>query len=100
MTECFVYYRIAAGREAAARHALRATLREVGLRMGITGRPFVKYGEPLLWMEVYPPVADPDALVALLDLLAHEHGLVPCLADGARRHVERFVPHDLQPSRP
>ena len=35
---------------------------------GIAGRAYVKALEPLLWMEVYAAVADPGALVELLEL--------------------------------
>ena len=95
MSDCYVYYRVAAEHEPAARRALAAMLAELEAS-GIAGRAYVKALEPLLWMEVYAAVADPDALVDLLDELAGRHGLTSCLAENQRRHVEHFAPLDLR----
>ena len=95
MSECYVYYRVAAEHEPAARRALAAMLAELEVS-GIAGRAYVKVLEPLLWMEVYAAVADPDALGDLLDELAGRHGLTGCLAENQRRHVEHFAPLDLR----
>jgi len=92
MTDCYVYYRIDAAREAEARRALDAMLSALRAATGITGHVFSKTQEPLLWMEVYPAIADADALVDLLDQLAGTHGLTACLAENQRRHVEQFTP--------
>lgn len=63
-------------------------LAELAAGAGIAGRAYRKTGEPLLWMEVYTAIADPDALVDRLDRLAARHGLDACLAENQRRHVE------------
>jgi Domain of unknown function (DUF4936) len=96
MSDCYIYYRVAAEHEQAARHALHAMLAELEASAHIVGQAYCKAQEPLLWMEVYTAVADPDALVALLDRLAERHGLVGCLAENQRRHVEHFLPLDSQ----
>lgn len=96
MSDCYIYYRIAAEHELAARRALAAMLAELAAIAGVAGRAYRKTGEPLLWMEVYTAVADPDALVDRLDRLAARHGLDACLAGNQRRHAEHFAPLDLQ----
>jgi hypothetical protein len=96
MADCYVYYRVAAEHEHAARRALSAMLAELEASAGIVGHVHCKVIEPLLWMEVYTAVADPDALVEVLNGLAKRHGLIACLAENQRRHVEHFVPLNLQ----
>lgn len=90
MSDCYIYYRVAAGHAQAARRALFAMLAELESTVHIVGRAYRKPDEPLLWMEVYTAVADPDALIDLLARLAGQHGLIDCLAENQRRHVERF----------
>jgi hypothetical protein len=92
VTDCYVYYRVDPAREAAARTALAALLAELDATDGIRGRVFRKVHEPLLWMEVYAGLADPDAVMDRVDALAHKHGLAACLAENQRRHVEHFMP--------
>ena len=89
--ECYVYYRVAPEHHSAAHAALAAMLAELAAE-GIHGRTFVKVAEPLLWMEIYSGVTDPDRFIERLDALAAQHGLLRCLADGQRRHVEQFLP--------
>jgi hypothetical protein len=96
LSDCYIYYRVAAEHEHAARRALPAMLAELETSARIVGRAYCKAHEPLLWMEVYTAVADPDALVDLLARLAERHGLVACLAQNQRRHVEHFLPLDSQ----
>lgn len=92
MADCYVYYRVAAEHEQAARSALVALLAELEASARVVGRAYCKAEEPLLWMEVYTGVADPDALVELLAGLAERYGLIRCLANNQRRHVEHFLP--------
>ena len=92
MADCYVYYRVADEHEQAARHALHAMQAELQTCTGIVGRAYSKATEPRLWMEVYNGIADPDALVDLLDRLAERHWLIGCLAENQRRHVEHFLP--------
>lgn len=88
--ECYVYYRVAPAHDRAARTALATMLDELAAD-GVHGRAFVKVAEPLLWMEIYSGVTDPDRFIERLDALAERHGLLRYLADGQRRHVEQFV---------
>jgi len=92
VSDCYIYYRVAAEHAEAARRALHAMLAELEASARIVGRAYCKAEEPLLWMEVYTAVADPDALVDLLGRLAEQHGLIACLAENQRRHVEHFLP--------
>ena len=93
--DCYIYYRVAPEHAHAAHAALTAMLAELA-STGIHGTAFVKVAEPLLWMEVYPGIADPQLFIDQLDALAERHGLPQFLADGQRRHVEQFVPmHDF-----
>jgi len=92
VTDCYVYYRVDPAREAAARTALAALLADLDATHGIRGSAFRKVHEPLLWMEVYSGLADPDAVMDRVEALAHEHGLAACLAENQRRHVEQFAP--------
>ena len=92
MTDCYVYYRVDPAREAAAHTALTALLAELAATHGIRGHAFRKVGEPLLWMEVYAGLADPDVVMDRVDALARQHGLAACLAENQRRHVEQFKP--------
>ncbi|MEO7762500.1 MAG: DUF4936 family protein [Casimicrobiaceae bacterium] len=94
MADCYVYYRIDAAREAEAKRALDAMLIALQAATGITGRIYCKTHEPLLWMEVYCAVADPETLVDTLSGLAEAHGLTACIALNQRRHVEQFTPLD------
>jgi hypothetical protein len=96
VSDCYIYYRVAAEHEQAARRALHTMLAELEASARIVGNAYCKTGEPLLWMEVYTAVADPDALVDLLTRLAERHGLINCLAENQRRHVEHFLPLDSQ----
>ena len=96
MSDCYIYYRVAAEHEPAARRALRAMLAELEAGARIAGQVYRKAQEPLLWMEVYTAIAEPDTLVDLLDRLAARHGLIECLAENQRRHVEHFLPLDSQ----
>jgi aldehyde:ferredoxin oxidoreductase len=96
VSDCYIYYRVAAEHEHAARLALHAMLAELEVGIGVVGHAYRKASEPLLWMEVYTVVADPEALVGLLNRLAERHGLIHCLAENQRRHVEHFLPFDSQ----
>ena len=92
MADCYIYYRVAATHEAAARRAVQAMLAEIEATTGIRGQASCKTMEPLLWMEVYRGVGDGEAFVSLLTGLSARHGLDACLEDNQRRHVEEFVP--------
>jgi hypothetical protein len=95
MADCYVYYRIDAGREAEALRALGAMLAALKSASGIVGKVYRKTHEPLLWMEVYKDVADADRLIDALTGLAETCGLSACIAESQRRHVEQFSPLEL-----
>ena len=93
----YIYYRIAAPHAAPARAAVEAVLRGIEDRIGIAGRLLQGAHEPLLWMEVYENVVDPERFEATLgDLLAG--GFTAFLASGSERRIERFVAPSRQPS--
>jgi hypothetical protein len=92
VADCYVYYRIDPAREDEARRALDALLAALQASSGIAGQVYRKTHEPLLWMEVYSGVDDPDALIDTLTRLAEIHGLTACIAENQRRHVEQFSP--------
>ncbi len=94
MSDCYVYYRVVAEHEPAARRALHAMLADLEAGERIAGRAYCKALEPLLWMEVYTGVDDPETLIGRLDPLAAKHGLLACLTDTQRRHAEHFLPLD------
>ena len=93
----YVYYRIAPAHAATARGVIEAVLRALEDRAGIVGRLLQGVDEPLLWMEVYENVVDPERFEATLgDLLAGR--FTAFLASGSERRIERFVAPSRQPS--
>ena len=88
---CYVYYRIASARAAAARKALAAVLATLEQRHGVVGRLMRGADEPLLWMEVYENLRDADRVLADLEGLLAEQRFDAFLAPGSARRTERFV---------
>jgi hypothetical protein len=87
----FIYYRIDAGRIAAARAAVARLLARVEERTGVAGHCLQRADDALTWMEIYEPVTDAEAFeMHLREALAHS-GLAACLAPGEARHDERFI---------
>jgi uncharacterized protein DUF4936 len=87
----YIYYRIAAPHGRAARAVIGDVLRALEDRVGIVGRLLQGAHDPLLWMEVYENVLDPERFeAALADLLAAE-GFTAFLAPRSERRIERFV---------
>lgn len=68
---------------------LRGMMARLACRTGITGRLMKKCGEPRLWMELYPGVADADAFESGLAQAVDEYDVDMFIA-GARR-VECFI---------
>lgn len=91
LTHCYIYYRVAALHEAAARAAIRATLHTLEERAGIVGHLFAGESEPLLWMEVYENVHDTDRWEKMLNDLLAANRFAAFLASGSERRIERFV---------
>ena len=89
----YIYYRIAAPHAAAARGVIEAVLRALEDRAGIVGRLLQRIDEPLLWMEVYENVRDPERFAATLEDLLAARRFTAFLAPGSERRVERFVAH-------
>ena len=87
----YVYYRIAAPHATAARGVIEAVLRALEDRAGIVGRLLQGADEPLLWMEVYENVRDPERFEATLEDLLAARRFAAFLAPGSERRVERFV---------
>ena len=89
----YIYYRIAAPHAAAALGVVEAVLRALEDRAGIVGRLLQRVDEPLLWMEVYENVRDPERFAATLEDLLAARRFTAFLAPGSERRVERFVAH-------
>lgn len=89
----YIYYRIAAPHAAAARGVIEAVLRALEDRAGIVGRLLQRVDEPLLWMEVYENVRDPERFAGTLEDLLAARRFTAFLAPGSERRVERFVAH-------
>ena len=86
----FIYYRVAPGRESAAREQVEQLLATLHRATGVRGRLMIKRGEPNLWMEVYEAVRDSSRFERALQLALSEGEFDSLLADGARRRVECF----------
>ena len=87
----YIYYRIAPPHAATARGVIEAVLRALEDRMGITGRLLQGTDDPMLWMEVYENVLDPQRFEAALGDLLAARLFAAFLAPGSARRVERFV---------
>jgi hypothetical protein len=63
--------------------------------VGTVGRLLQAVDEPLLWMEVYENVRDPERFEATLEDLLAARRFGAFLAPGSERRAERFVAHSL-----
>ena len=88
----YVYYRVSAPDETAARQAVASMLMSLEQRTSVIGRLMRRQDEPLLWMEIYESVRDTVAFETALSELFHASGLTALLEPGAARNTERFVP--------
>jgi hypothetical protein len=88
----YVYYRVGAAHESAARRAVASMLLSLAQRTAVIGRLMHRQDDPLLWMEIYESVRDPVAFETVLAELLPVSGLAALLEPGAARHTERFVP--------
>ena len=91
LTHCYIYYRIAEPRAAAARTAILATFDALEQRAGIVGHLFAGESDPLLWMEVYENIRDVARFEGMLDDLLAAKRFATFLAPGSGRRIERFV---------
>jgi len=87
----FIYYRLRPEAAAGAFATVAAMQLRLGEITGISGRVLRGADDPMTFMEVYEDVADDGAFQTTLKELVAEHGLAGLLADGAVRHVERFM---------
>ena len=86
----YVYYRVTAA-GAPAREAVAALFAAVAAATGVAGRLLARCDDAATWMEVYEPVAEPDAFVPRLAALAQTHRVAALAVDG-KRHTECFAP--------
>lgn len=87
----YVYYKVAAAEDTAARSLVRAVQKDVRDATGVAGRILRRRDDPATWLEVYEDVGDLDAFERALDEALARHFFNSVLAPGAARHVERFV---------
>jgi hypothetical protein len=95
----YVYYRV--GRDcAAARATVAALFADVERATGVAGRLLARADDPRTWMEVYEPVIQVGPFGRALAAAVRSHQAA-ALAEGGRRHVERFaaLPARQPPSR-
>jgi len=90
VSSVYVYYRVAAAGEP-ARESVAALFAAVGAATGVAGRLLARCDDAATWMEVYEPVAEPDAFVPRLAALAQTHRVAALAVDG-KRHTECFAP--------
>ncbi len=87
----YIYYRVDAAHAGAGAVAVQKLLTAVGERTGIQGRVLKKRNEPLLWMEIYEPVADEAKFEWELAEAVAASGLTPLLQTGSTRIIECFA---------
>src|SRR2546422_458045 len=80
-----------------SRHRARGSMRRRSVedRAGIVGRLLQGVDEPLLWMEVYENVRDPQRFEATIGDLLAARRFAAFLALGSERRTERFVAPSL-----
>ena len=87
----YIYYRVDAVQVSECAAAVQKLLAAVRERTGIQGRVLKKRNEPLLWMEIYEPVADEAKFEWELAEAVAASGITALLQTGSTRHVECFV---------
>lgn len=88
MFNVYVYYRVDARHESAAELPIRAMMARMTCGAGVTAQLLKKRDEPLLWMESYAGVVDPDTFTCVLARAADEYDIGVFIAGD--RHVECF----------
>lgn len=89
LTHYYIYYRVE-GDVVAARNAVDAVIRDLGIQCGAKGRVLVRRDDPRTWMEIYERIADADAFERALAAAVLRHDATR-FAEGGRRHIEPFV---------
>ncbi len=87
----YVYYRVSAPHETAARQAVASMQLSLEQRTSVIGRLMRRQDEPLLWMEIYEGVRDAVEFEKVLSELLDASGLMVLLEVGVARKTERFV---------
>jgi phosphoribosyl-dephospho-CoA transferase len=86
----YIYYRVDVAQADACADAAEKLLAAVHERAGIQGRILKKRNEPLLWMEIYGPVADEAKFEWELAEAVAASGINAMLQAGSTRHTECF----------
>ncbi len=87
----YIYYRVDAAQAGACADAVQKLLMSMHERTGIAGRVLKKRNEPLLWMEIYEPVADEAKFEWELAEAVAASDITALLQDGSTRHSECFA---------
>ena len=88
MFNVYVYYRIDPRRAGEAETPIRALMLQLTCRCAVSARLLKKRDDPLLWMESYAGVVDPDTFTRELVRAADEYDVGVFIAGD--RHVECF----------
>ncbi len=89
MTDIYVYYRVHAGAQQAARAAVATIFTALRQSTGVRGRLTQRVDDPLTWMESYLEVTDTDAFEPALARALAASGLTECV--NGERHMEYFA---------
>lgn len=88
MFNVYVYYRLDPHHADDAETPIRALMARLVCRCAVSARLLKKRDEPLLWMETYEGVVDPDTFTRELARAADEYDVGVFIAGD--RHVECF----------
>jgi Domain of unknown function (DUF4936) len=88
----YIYYRVQPGNAAELEPRVREMQRALFAATGIHGRLLKKHGEPLLWMEVYENVWEPESFERTLAQIVGQYRLHQFLPPGGKRRTECFGP--------
>lgn len=87
----YIYYRVDAAQADACAAAVQKLLLAVQERTGVQGHVLKKRHEPLLWMEIYEPVADEAKFEWELTEAVAASDINALLQAGSARHTECFA---------
>ncbi|MGH8751616.1 MAG: DUF4936 family protein [Burkholderiales bacterium] len=90
MLNFYIYYRVNPAHAKTLEPRVRAMQLELQEQTGAAGRLLKKHHEPLLWMEIYESVAQPDLFADALMRAEEHHGLRQFIEPGSQRHTECF----------